>query len=125
MKKVVVEGFELEITSPPNNTIGSFTVVSIPTNKVLSEDKRCYFGSLVCMVSGIVDNNTENTQTPAPVQINISGTSEKLMLGSDKAVLEGDSVDVTIDGISPSNVTVSWPVTISIKNANQDKLITN
>lgn len=124
MKKVVVEGFELEITSPPNNTIGSFTVVSIPTNKVLSEDKRCYFGSLVCMVSGIVDNNTENTQT-APVQINISGTSEKLMLGSDKAVLEGDSVDVTIDGISPSNITVSWPVTISIKNANQDKLITN
>ena len=125
MKKVVVEGFELEITSPPNNIIGSFTVVSIPTNKVLSEDKRCYFGSLVCMVSGIVDNNTGNTQTPAPVQINISGTSEKLMLGSDKAVLEGDSVDVTIDGISPSNVTVSWPVTISIKNANQDKLITN
>lgn len=124
MKKVVVEGFELEITSPPNNTIGSFTVVSIPTNKVLSEDKRCYFGSLVCMVSGIVDNNTENTQTD-PIQINISGTSEKLMLGSDKAVLEGDSVDVTIDGISPSNVTVSWPVTISIKNANQDKLITN
>lgn len=124
MKKVVVEGFDLEITSPPNNTIGSFTVVSIPTNKVLSEDKRCYFGSLVCMVSGIVDNNTGNTQT-APVQINISGTSEKLMLGSDKAVLEGDSVDVTIDGISPSNVTVSWPVTISIKNANQDKLITN
>lgn len=124
MKKVVVEGFELEITSPPNNTIGSFTVVSIPTNKVLSEDKRCYFGSLVCMVSGIVDNNTGNTQT-APIQINISGTSEKLMLGSDKAVLEGDSVDVTIDGISPSNVTVSWPVTISIKNANQDKLITN
>ena len=124
MKKVVVEGFELEITSPPNNTIGSFTVVSIPSNKVLSEDKRCYFGNLSCMVSGIVDNNTGNTQT-APVQINISGTSEKLMLGSDKAVLEGDSVDVTIDGISPSNVTVSWPVTIAIKNANQDKLITN
>lgn len=124
MKKVVVEGFELEITSPPNNTIGSFTVVSIPTNKVLSENKGCYFGNLSCMVSGIVDNNTGNTQT-APVQINISGTSEKLMLGSDKAVLEGDSVDVTIDGISPSNVTVSWPVTISIKNANQDKLITN
>jgi type IV secretory pathway protease TraF len=124
MKKVVVEGFELEITSPPNNTIGSFTVVSIPTNKVLSEDKRCYFGNLSCMVSGIVDSNTGNTQT-APINITISGTSEKLMLGSDKAVLEGDSVDVTIDGISPSNVTVSWPVTISIKNANQDKLITN
>jgi len=124
MKKVVVEGFELEITSPPNNTIGSFTVVSIPTNKVLSEDKRCYFGNLSCMVSGIVDNNTGNTQT-APVQINISGTSEKLMLGSDKAVLEGDSVDVTINGISPSSVTVSWPVTIAIKTANQDKLITN
>jgi len=124
MKKVVVEGFELEITSPPNNIIGSFTVVSIPTNKVLSENKRCYFGSLVCMVSGIVDSNTENTQT-APIQINISGTSEKLMLGSDKAVLEGDSVDVTIDGISLSGVTVSWPVTIAIKTANQDKLITN
>ena len=124
MKKVVVEGFDLEITSPPNNTIGSFTVVSIPTNKVLSEDKKCYFGNLSCMVSGIVDNNTGNTQT-APVQINISGTSEKLMLGSDKAVLEGDSVDVTIDGISPSGVTVSWPVTIAIKNANQYKLITN
>jgi hypothetical protein len=125
MKKVVVEGFELEITSPPNNTIGSFTVVSIPTNKVLSEDKRCYFGSLVCMVSGIVDNNTGNTQTPALVQINISGTSEKLMLGSDKAVLEGDSVDVTINGISTSSVPVSWPVTIAIKTANQDKLISN
>lgn len=124
MKKVVVEGFELEITSPPNNIIGSFTVVSIPSNKVLSENKGCYFGSLVCMVSGIVDNNTGNTQT-APVQINISGTSEKLMLGSDKAVLEGDSVDVTIDGISPSSAVVSWPVTIAIKTANQDKLITN
>lgn len=124
MKKVVVEGFDLEITSPPKNTIGSFTVVSIPTNKVLSENKKCYFGNLSCMVSGIVDNNTENTQT-APVQINISGTSEKLMLGSDKAVLEGDSVEVTIDGISPSGVTVSWPVTIEIKNANQDKLISN
>ncbi len=124
MKKVVVEGFELEITSPPKNTIGSFTVVSIPTNKVLSEDKKCFFGNLSCMVSGIVDNNTGNTQT-APVQINISGTSEKLMLGSDKAVLEGDSVDVTIDGISLSGVTVSWPVTIAIKTANQDKLITN
>lgn len=125
MKKVVVEEFELEITSPPNNTIGSFTVVSIPTNKVLSENKRCYFGSLVCTLSGIVDNNTGNTQTPDPVQINISGTSEKLMLGSDKAVLEGDSVDVTIDGISLSGATVSWPVTIAIKTANQDKLITN
>jgi len=125
MKKVVVEGFELEITSPPKNTIGSFTVVSIPSNKVLSEDKKCYFGSLVCSVSGIIDKNTGNTQTPAPVQINISGTSEKLMLGSDKAVLEGDSVDVTIDGISLSSVPVSWPVTIAIKNANQDKLITN
>lgn len=125
MKKVVAEGFELEITSPPNNIIGSFTVVSIPTNKVLSENKRCYFGSLVCTLSGIVDKNTENTQTPAPVQINISGTSEKLMLGSDKAVLEGDSVVVTIDGISPSSATVSWPVTIAIKTANQDKLITN
>lgn len=124
MKKVVVEGFDLEITSPPKNTIGSFTVVSIPTNKVLSENKKCYFGNLSCMVSGIVDNNTENTQT-APVQINISGTSEKLMLGSDKAVLEGDSVEVTIDGISPSGATVSWPVTIEIKNANQDKLISN
>lgn len=124
MKKVVVEGFELEITSPPNNTIGSFTVVSIPSNKVLSEDKKCYFGNLSCMVSGIVDSNTGNTQT-APVQINISGTSEKLMLGSDKAVLEGDSVDVTIDGISLSGATVSWPVTIAIKAANQDKLITN
>lgn len=124
MKKVVVEGFELEITSPPNNTIGSFTVVSIPTNKVLSEDKRCYFGNLSCMVSGIVDSNTGNTQT-APIQINISGTSEKLMLGSDKAVLEGDSVDVTIDGISLSGATVSWPVTIAIKTANQDKLISN
>ena len=124
MKKVVVEGFELEITSPPKNTIGSFTVVSIPTNKVLSEDKKCYFGNLSCMVSGIVDSNTGNTQT-APIQINISGTSEKLMLGSDKAVLEGDSVDVTINGISPSSVLVSWPVTISIKTANQDKLISN
>ena len=125
MKKVVVEGFELEITSPPKNTIGSFTVVSIPSNKVLSENKKCYFGNLSCMVSGIVDSNTGNTQTPAPVQINISGTSEKLMLGSDKAVLEGDSVDVTIDGISLSGATVSWPVTIAIKTANQDKLISN
>ena len=124
MKKVVVEGFELEITSPQNNTIGSFTVVSIPTNKVLSENKKCYFGNLSCMVSGIVDNNTGNTQT-APIQINISGTSEKLMLGSDKAVLEGDSVVVTIDGISLSSVPVSWPVTIAIKTANQDKLISN
>lgn len=124
MKKVVVEGFDLEITSPPKNIIGSFTVVSIPTNKVLSEDKKCYFGNLSCEVSGIVDSNTGNTQT-APIQININGTSEKLMLGSDKAVLEGDSVDVTIDGISPSSVVVSWPVTIAIKDANQDKLITN
>ena len=124
MKKVVVEGFDLEITSPPKNIIGSFTVVSVPSNKVLSEDKKCYFGSLVCSVSGIVDSNTGNTQT-APIQINISGTSEKLMLGNDKAVLEGDSVDVTIDGISLSGATVSWPVTIAIKNANQDKLITN
>ena len=124
MKKVVVEGFDLEITSPPKNIIGSFTVVSIPTNKVLSEDKKCYFGNLSCEVSGIVDSNTGNTQT-APIQININGTSEKLMLGSDKAVLEGDSVDVTIDGISPSGSTVSWPVTIAIKNANQDKLISN
>jgi len=124
MKKVVVEGFELEITSPPNNTIGSFTVVSIPSNKVLSENKGCYFGSLICLVSGIIDKKTGNTQT-APVQINISGTSEKLMLGSDKAVLEGDSVDVTIDGISPSGATVRWDVTIAIKTANQDKLITN
>lgn len=124
MKKVVVEGFELEITSPPKNTIGSFTVVSIPSNKVLSEDKKCYFGSLVCTLSGIVDSNTGNTQT-APININISGTSEKLMLGSDKAVLEGDSVDVTIDGISPSSAIVSWPVTIAIKTANQDKLISN
>lgn len=125
MKKVVVEGFELEITSPPNNIIGSFTVVSIPTNKVLSENKKCYFGSLICTLSGIVDNNTGNTQQPAPIQINISGTSEKLMLGSDKAVLEGDSVVVTIDGISPSSAVVSWPVTIAIKTANQDKLISN
>lgn len=124
MKKVVVEGFELEISSPPQQTIGNYTVVSIPSNKVLSEDKGCYFGSLVCTISGIIDKNTENTQT-APVQINISGTSEKLMLGSDKAVLEGDSVEVTIDGISPSGATVSWPVTIEIKNANQDKLISN
>ena len=124
MKKVVVEGFDLAIKSPLQQTIGSFTVISIPSNKVLSEDKGCYFGSLVCIVSGIIDNITGNTQT-APVQINISGTSEKLMLGSDKAVLEGDSVDVTIDGISPSGTTVSWPVTIEIKNANQDKLITN
>ena len=124
MKKVVVEGFDLEITSPPKNIIGSFTVVSIPTNKVLSEDKKCYFGNLSCEVSGIVDSNTGNTQT-APIQINISGTSEKLMLGNDKAVLEGDSVDVTIDGISLSGATVSWPVTIAIKTANQDKLISN
>lgn len=124
MKKVVVEGFELEITSPPKNIIGSFTVVSIPTNKVLSEDKKCYFGSLVCTLSGIVDSNTGNTQT-APINITINGTSEKLMLGSDKAVLEGDSVDVTIDGVSTSSAIVSWPVTIAIKTANQDKLITN
>lgn len=124
MKKVVVEGFELEITSPPQQTIGNYTVVSIPSNKVLSEDKGCYFGSLVCTVSGIIDKITENTQT-SPLDVIISGTSEKLMLGSDKAVLEGDSVDVKINGISPSGVTVSWPVTIEIKNANQDKLISN
>ena len=124
MKKVVVEGFDLAIKSPLQQTIGSFTVVSIPSNIVLSENKGCYFGSLVCTVSGIIDEITGNTQT-APVQINISGTSEKLMLGSDKAVLEGDSTDVTINGISPSGTTVSWPVTIEIKNANQDKLITN
>ena len=125
MKNVVVEGFELEITSPPNNIIGSFTVVSIPTNKVLSENKKCYFGSLVCTLSGIVDSNTGNVQQPAPINITINGTSEKLMLGNDKAVLEGDYVDVTIDGISPSSAVVSWPVTIAIKTANQDKLISN
>ena len=124
MKKVVVEGFELEITSPPKNTIGSFTVVSVPSNKVLSENKGCYFGNLSCEVSGIVDSNTGNTQT-APINITINGTSEKLMLGNDKAVLEGDSVVVTIDGVSPSGAVVSWPVTIAIKTANQDKLITN
>jgi len=124
MKKVVVEGFELEISSPINNTIGSFTVINQPNNKILVNDKKCFFGQISILLNGIIDNNTGNTQT-APVQINISGTSEKLMLGSDKAVLEGDSVEVTIDGISPSGATVSWPVTIEIKNANQDKLISN
>lgn len=124
MKKVVVEGFELEISSPINNTIGSFTVINQPNNKILVNDKKCFFGQISILLNGIIDNNTGNAQT-APVQINISGTSEKLMLGSDKAVLEGDSVEVTIDGISPSGATVSWPVTIEIKNANQDKLISN
>lgn len=124
MKKVVVEGFDLVIKSPINNTIGSFTVINQPNNKILVNDKKCFFGQISISLNGIIDNNTGNTQT-APVQINISGTSEKLMLGSDKAVLEGDSVDVTIDGISLSGVTVSWPVTIAIKTANQDKLITN
>lgn len=124
MKKVVVEGFDLVIKSPINNTIGSFTVINQPNNKILVNDKKCFFGQISISLNGIIDNNTGNTQT-APVQINISGTSEKLMIGSDKAVLEGDSVDVTIDGISLSGVTVSWPVTIAIKTANQDKLITN
>lgn len=124
MKKVVVEGFELEISSPMNNTIGDFTVINQPNNKILVNDKKCFFGQISILLNGIIDNNTGNAQT-APVQINISGTSEKLMLGSDKAVLEGDSVEVTIDGISPSGATVSWPVTIEIKNANQDKLISN
>lgn len=124
MKKVVVEGFELEISSPINNTIGSFTVINQPNNKILVNNKKCFFGQISISLNGIIDNNTGNTQT-ATVQINISGTSEKLMLGSDKAVLEGDSVDVTINGISPSGVSVSWPITIKIKNANQDKLISN
>lgn len=124
MKKVVVEGFELEISSPINNTIGSFTVINQPNNKILVNNKKCFFGQISISLSGIVDKSTGNTQTE-PLEVIISGTSEKLMLGSDKAVLEGDSVDVKIDGNSPSGTLVSWPVTIKIKNANQDKLISN
>lgn len=124
MKKVVVEGFELEISSPINNTIGSFTVINQPNNKILVNNKKCFFGQISISLNGIIDNNTENTQT-SPLDVIISGTSEKLMLGSDKAVLEGDSVDVKINGNSSSGAPVSWLVTIEIKNANQDKLISN
>lgn len=124
MKKVVVEGFELEISSPLNNTIGSFTVTSQPNNKILVNDKKCFFGQINILLNGIVDNNTGNTQT-SPLNVSISGTSEKLFYGVNKAVLEGDSVNAMVDGISPSDVAVSWPITIKIKNANQDKLISN
>lgn len=124
MKKVVVEGFELEISSPINNTIGSFTVINQPNNKILVNDKKCFFGHINISLNGIVDNNTGNTQT-SPLDVIISGTSEKLFYGVNKAVLEGDSVNATVVGVSPSSVSVSWPITIKIKNANQDKLISN
>lgn len=124
MKKVVVEGFELEISSPLNNTIGSFTVTSQPNNKILVNDKKCFFGQINILLNGIVDENTENTQT-SPLNVIISGTSEKLFYGVNRAVLEGDSVNAMVDGISPLSVTVSWPITIKIKSANQDKLISN
>lgn len=124
MKKVVVEDFELEISSPSNNTIGSFDVISQPNNKMLVNDKKCFFGQINISLNGIVDKNTENTQTE-PLEVIISGTSEKLFCGVNKAVLEGDSVNATVVGISPSGVTVPWPITIKIKSANQDKLYSN
>lgn len=124
MKKVVVEGFELEISSPINNTIGSFTVINKPNNKILVNNKKCFFGQISISLNGIIDNNTGYTQT-SPLDVIISGTSEKLFYGVNKAVLEGDSVNATVVGISPSSVSVSWPITIKIKNANQDKLISN
>ena len=124
MKKVVVEGFELEISSPFNNTIGTFDVISQPNNKFSVNDKKCFFGQINISLNGIVDNNTGNTQTE-PLEVSISGTSEKLFYGVNRAVLEGDSVNAVVTGISLSSVTVYWPVTIKIKSANQDKLYSN
>ncbi len=124
MKKVVVEGFELEISNPPNNTIGFFDVISQPNNKFSVNDKKCFFGSIKIKLNGIVDKSTGNTQTE-PLEVSISGTSEKLFYGVNKAVLEGDSVNAVVTGVSPSGVTVFWPITIKIKSANQDKLYSN
>ncbi len=124
MKKVVVEGFELEISSPLNNTIGSFTVISQPNNKFSVNDKKCFFGKINISLNEIVDKSTGNTQTE-PLDVIISGTSEKLFYGVNKAVLEGDSVNAVVTGVSPSGVTVFWPITIKIKSANQDKLYSN
>lgn len=124
MKKVVVEGFGLEISNPPNNTIGRFDVISQPNNKFLVNDKKCFFGQIKIELYGIVDNNTGNTQTE-PLEVSISGTSEKLFYGVNRAVLEGDSANAKVVGISLLGVTTSWPITIKIKSANQDKLYSN
>ena len=109
-KYIAVEGCVLECT-PSANAI----ITTAASQTVKASGKGCYRGAITILVtnaSAVTDNNGTGTGT-------ITGSATNVKIDGMPAVLEGDSVVVTVTGTSGGSA-ASGQVTVKIQNAGQE-----
>ena len=121
-KNIAVEGCELEDETGG----GSVDITSDASTYVLADGKGIYFGSVSIAVSGsdgggsIGDGNGAGSGT-------ISGTSDYVLSGGEKALLEGDTATIKVSGTTTSGNVVTpvkdVPVTVKVKKAGQSVVV--
>lgn len=129
LQYLATQGLELAIQLPHTIVGGVFTVLSIPSTKVKA-GKGVYFGDLLFTFTGgssagVVDiqTGTASGAVILPSSEAISPSSNKVTNYTDKVLLEGDNVSITLLGYTTSTPVeiASFPVTIYVKDANQTK----
>lgn len=108
-KNIAVEDCVLECTPRADATI-----TTPPSSHVKASGKGCYRGSITIMVTNaaaVSDNNGTGTG-------NLSGSARHTKIDGVSAVLEGDSVTITVNGTSGGSP-ATGQVTVKIKDAGQ------
>ena len=121
-KEVAVEGCTIEDTTGG----GTVTIDSDPSEKVLADGSKVYFGPLSFSVSGsdgggkIGDGNGQGSGT-------IDGTGTNICdADGNPAILVGDKVTITVNGTTTSGSSTtssSGDITVEITDAGQAKVI--
>lgn len=99
-------------------------ITTAPSTKVKCDGKAAYYGDLTIQISGYT---SEVITVPGSGSGSgtLSGSATKVKIEGQPAVLEGDSVVITVNGEAYSGSTtipVSEPVEVKISNAGQSKV---
>lgn len=115
MKYIVVKGcsFSLSVGT------GTVNATSAASTKVKFGGKYAYLSPLTISVSNYTDDSSIFEGAGVGV---ITGSSSKVKIENRPAILEGDSVDVLVNGVASNGYTpTSTTVTVKIQKAGQEK----
>lgn len=120
MKNIAVKGCTLELT-PASSPEATVTIKTDPSKKVLAVGKGCYFGDLEISITGYTGGSIDVTGSGSG-NGTLSGSSTKYKIEGAAAVLEGDSVTITVNGqktSGSSTIATTQDVTVKISDAGQ------
>lgn len=116
MKNIVVSGCSFSLSEGS----GTVTVTSTPSTKVKFGGSYAYKSPLSIMVAAYTDESTIITGAGSG---SISGSSVKTTVENTAALLENDSVSVTVTGINPSTkAAATKTITVKISSAGQSEV---